>query len=138
MTSREREDILAHIDDLVAGSRKPMTVAHFAFRASKSGVLLPLLVNLGAVVLIAAGAFFLPRLFDRSEQAIVAGAVERPVGEEGIVSAVRREGEEKLATKDREIVGIQSRIDDLGRELVGLRTGRDAEIARREQPCEAI
>jgi hypothetical protein len=137
ITSREREDILAHIDDLVAGSRKPMPVESFTYHARRSGVLLPLLVNLGAVVLIATGAFFLPRLFDRSEQAIVAGTVERPAGEAGIVSAVRRESEEKLATKDREIVGIQSQIDDLGRELVGLRTGRDAEIARREQALRA-
>jgi hypothetical protein len=133
MTSREREDILAHIDDLVAGSRKPMPLESFTYRARKSGVLLPLLVNLGAVALIAAGVYFLPRLFDRSEQAIVARTVEGPAGEERIVSAVVREGEEKLAVKDREIVGIQGKIEDLGRELVNLRTGRDAEIARREQ-----
>ena len=102
-------------------------------RAARSGALFPLLVNLGAVALIAAGVYFLPRLFDRSEQTIVARTAEEPAGEARIVSAVVREGEEKLAAKDREIVGIQARIDDLGRELVDLRTGRDAEIARREQ-----
>ena len=63
----------------------------------------------------------------------MARTAEKPAGEARIVSAVVREGEEKLAAKDREIVGIQSKIDDLGRELVSLRTGRDAEIARREQ-----
>ncbi|HSV93114.1 MAG TPA: hypothetical protein VLH81_08555, partial [Desulfobacterales bacterium] len=119
--------------------RKPVTGEHLAHRAGKSGALFPLFVNLGAIVLIAAGVYFLPLLFDRSEQSIVAHGVERPVGETRIVSAVVREGEEKLADKDREIVGIQSKIDDLGRELVGLRTGRDAEIARREQALrEAI
>jgi hypothetical protein len=133
ITSSERQEILAHIDDLVAEARKPVTGARLVYRARRSGALLPLFVNLGAVALIAAGAYFLPRLFDRSEQAIVARTMERPAGEAGIVSAVRREGEEKLADKDREIVGIQSRIEDLGQELLSLRTGRDTEIARREQ-----
>jgi hypothetical protein len=131
--SRERQDILDHIDDLVAGARKPVTGAQLAYRAGKSGAIFPLLVNLGAVALIGAGVYFLPPLFDRREQSIIEGAVELPSGEAGIVSAVRREGEEKLADKDREIVGIQSKIEGLGRELLGLRTGRDTEIARREQ-----
>jgi hypothetical protein len=133
ISSRERQEILVRIDELVAGARKPAEGGDRAFRAARSGALFPLLVNLGAAALIAAGAYFLPRLFDRSEQTIVAQAAEKPAGEARIVSAVVREGEEKLAAKDREIVGIQSRIDDLGRELVGLRSGRDAEIARREQ-----
>ncbi|MCX7029107.1 MAG: hypothetical protein NTU62_03195 [Spirochaetes bacterium] len=121
------------IDEMVASSRKPVDDADRLYRAARSGALFPLLVNLGAAVLIAAGVYFLPRLFDRDEQTIVAQTAEQPAGEARIVSAVVREGEEKLAEKDREIVGIQSRIDDLGRDLVSLRTGRDAEIALREQ-----
>ncbi|OHD74353.1 MAG: hypothetical protein A2177_00925 [Spirochaetes bacterium RBG_13_68_11] len=133
ISSRERQEILVRINELVAGARKPAGGGDRAFRAARSGALFPLLVNLGAAALIAAGVYFLPRLFDRTEQTIVAQTAEKPAGEERIVSAVVREGEEKLAAKDREIIGIQSRIGDLGRELVSLRTGRDAEIARREQ-----
>jgi hypothetical protein len=102
-------------------------------RTARSGALLPLLVNLGAAALIAAGVLLLPRFFDERERTIVEATPVEPAGEARIVSAVVREGEEKLAAKDREIVGIQARIDDLGRELVSLRTGRDQEIARRER-----
>jgi hypothetical protein len=137
ISARERQEILVRIDELVAGARKPAGVADRAVRAARSGALFPLLVNLGAVALIAAGAYVLPRLFDASERTIVARTAEKPVGEARIVSAVVQEGEAKLAEKDREIVGIQSRIDDLGRELVNMRTGRDAEIARREQALRA-
>ena len=133
ISSRERQEISVRIDEMVAGARKPVQGADHPLRVAPRGVLFPLLVNLGAVALIAAGVYFLPRLFDRDEQTIVALSAEEPAGEARIVSAVVREGEEKLAAKDREIVGIQARIDDLGRDLVSLRTGRDAEIARREQ-----
>jgi hypothetical protein len=133
ISSRERQEILVRIEDLVAGARKPADGADRPLRAAHSGALFPLLVNLGAAALIAAGVYFLPRFFDQSEQIIVAQAAEKPGGEARIVSAVVREGEEKLAAKDREIVGIQARIDDLGKQLVDLRRGRDAEIARREQ-----
>jgi hypothetical protein len=133
ISSRERQEILVRIDELVAGARKPVDGADRPLRAAHSGALFPVLVNLGAAALIAAGVYFLPRLFDRSEQTIVTQAGEKPAGEARIVSAVVREGEEKLAAKDREIVGIQAKIDDLGRDLVNLRTGRDAEISRREQ-----
>lgn len=133
ISPRERQEILAQIDGLVAGARRPVGKADLALKAGRSGALFPLLVNLGAAALVAAGVYVLPRLFDASEQTIVARTAEKPAGEARIVSAVVQEGEEKLAAKDREIVGIQSRIDDLGRELVNLRTGRDAEIARREK-----
>jgi hypothetical protein len=133
ISSRERQEILVRIDEMVSGARTPAEGADRALHRARSGALFPLLVNLGAALLIAAGLYFLPRLFDASEQVIVARTAEKPAGEARIVSAVVREGEEKLAAKDREIVGIQSKIDDLGRELARLRTGRDAEIARREQ-----
>jgi len=133
ISSRERQEILARIEELVAGARRPADGADRPLRAARSGALFPLFVNLGAVALIAAGVYFLPQLFDRREQSLVARTAEKPAGEARIVSAVVREGEEKLAAKDREIVGIQAKIDNLGRELVSLRTGRDAEIARREQ-----
>ncbi len=133
ISTRERQEILVRIDALVAGARRPADGGDHAFRAARSGALFPLLVNLGAAALIAAGVYFLPRLFDASEQTIVGRTAEKLTGEARIVSAVVQEGEEKLAAKDREIVGIQARIDDLGRDLVNLRTGRDAEIARREQ-----
>jgi hypothetical protein len=133
ISSRERQEILVQIDELVAGARKTAEGVDRPLRAARSGALFPLLVNLGAVALIAAGVYFLPQFFNRSEQTIVARTAEKPAGEARIVSAVVREGEEKLAAKDREIVGIQAKIDDLGKQLVDLRTGRDAEIARREQ-----
>jgi hypothetical protein len=133
ISSRERQEISVQIDEMVAGARKPVEGADRPLRAAHSGALFPLLVNLGAAALIAAGVYFLPRLFDASEQTIVARIAEEPAGEARIVSAVVREGEEKIAAKDRQIIGIQSKIDDLGRELFSLRTGRDAEIARREQ-----
>ena len=133
ISSRERQEIVARIDEMVAGARRPVDRADRAWRAAPRGALFPLLVNLGAAGLIAAGVLVLPRLFDASERTIVTRATLVPAGEARIVSAVVREGEEKLAAKDRQIVGIQSMIDDLGRELVNLRTGRDAEISRREQ-----
>ena len=134
ISSRERQEISARIDELVASARKGGDGGvGRALRAARSGALFPLFVNLGAAALIAAGVYVVPRLFDMSEQTIVARTAEKPAGEARIVSAVVQEGEERLAAKDREIVGIQVRIDDLGRELVRLRTGRDAEIARREQ-----
>lgn len=129
----ERQEILARIDELAAVARSGEGTDDRALRAARSGAAFPLLVNLGAVALIAAGAYFLPRYFDRSERTIVTRTVEKPAGESRIVSEVVREGEEKLAAKDQEIVGIQKKIDDLGRQLVSLRTNRDAEIARREQ-----
>ena len=43
------------IDELVAGARKPDEGGDRALRAARSGVFFPLLVNLGAAALIAAG-----------------------------------------------------------------------------------
>ena len=65
ISSRERQEILVKIDEMVAGARKPVDGADRPLRAARSGALFPLLVNLGAAALIAAGVYFLPRLFDR-------------------------------------------------------------------------
>ena len=68
----EREEILAQIEQTVAKSRNALGPDGLLYKSERSGVALPLVVNLVAALLIAAAAVFFVLFSDRDEQSIAA------------------------------------------------------------------
>ena len=64
ISPEEREQVLKQIETAIAENRAPQRVDLASLRPEKRGLLLPLLINLVALVLIAAGVLLLSRYFE--------------------------------------------------------------------------
>ena len=70
ISPEEREQVLREIETAIDESRKPETADLYTLRAEKRGWLFPLLINLAAFLLIAAGVFLLTRYFELRRDSI--------------------------------------------------------------------
>ncbi len=95
---KEREQILAQIEQTVARSRAALGPEGLRYKSERSGVMLPLLVNVAAILLIAAAAILFWRYSEREEQVLTAPRTTGLIAGEGrIVGTIKRESEERLA-----------------------------------------
>ncbi|MCK5736323.1 MAG: hypothetical protein KAH21_07575, partial [Spirochaetaceae bacterium] len=67
----DKESVLSDIDSMLQDDRIRMDEGAMRFIPKKKAFVLPLLLNVGAVVILGVGAFFMWRFFDRSETALV-------------------------------------------------------------------
>lgn len=133
ISQEDQKEIRSEIDRIQQESRIQVTPEIMAVKAAKRGVAFPLLVNLFAVALLAAGGFALWHLFQRGETAAATGAAAVSSAEGKLIAELKREAEEQLLQKNREIDDIQSRLRDIDRERQDLQRSMDARIKAREE-----
>ena len=129
----ERIELLAQIEKVVASARRTVTPKDFAYTPQQSGVLLPLLVNLAALLIIALAAVIISLFFNRQEQTLTGGSGTALAGETAMVSTIRREAENKVRSKDLEIGQIQGALEQTKLELKTLKADADAQVRKKEQ-----
>jgi hypothetical protein len=132
----ERADIVQRIESHLASRRGKIRADRFKVKARKR-TLLPLFVNLGALLGIVGGSLALYLSFQRQENALVVQATALSSAEGRLIEAIRRESDQKLAAKDKEILQAQQRIEDARRERQKLGEESAAQIAAREQELRA-
>jgi hypothetical protein len=137
ISREEREEILAQIDEAVAKTRAPAGAADLAYKGERSGAVLPLVVNAAAVLVIAAGALLFSWFSDRREESLTRRPSPILTAEGRIVGAVKRESEERLAGKDREITDIQGKLAEIGGQLETLKSESAGTIRTREEQLRA-
>jgi hypothetical protein len=130
---QERIDLLAQIEQVVALARTPITPESLRYTPRRSGLLFPLVLNVAALALIAVAACVLPLLFNRQEKTFTSGSGTMLSGERTLVSAVRREAERSLQSKEREIGQIQDALQQTRGRLDALKADADAQISKKEQ-----
>jgi len=134
---KEREEILAQIEEAVAKTRTPAGDQDLSYRSERSGALLPIVLNAIAILVIAAGALLFSWFFDRSEQSLTSGSAPVLTAESKVVGTIKRESEQKLAGKDKEIADIQGRLSDIGGQLSALKSDSAGKIRRKEEELRA-
>ena len=134
---QERIDLLAQIEQVVALARTPVTPESLRYTPRRSGLLFPLVLNVAALALIAVAACVLPLLFNRQEKTFTSGSGTMLSGERTLVSAVRREAEQSLQSKEREIGQIQDALVQTRGRLDALKADADAQILKKEQELRA-
>ena len=97
LTPTERREIRAQIDQILAGNRMEIRPETLVYRPRRNGSLLPILINVFAVILAAAGIAGMLLLFNRSEGKIVGveGRIESAEGR--LLQALKKEAEEQLS-----------------------------------------
>ncbi|HET6486414.1 MAG TPA: hypothetical protein VFH83_08335, partial [Spirochaetia bacterium] len=133
----ERQRILAQIDEAVASNRISVTAETFDFKPLRRGSFLPVVVNVAAVVVVAAGiglAFFLSR---RTESQIVTAPVALLSAETKMVQALKEQSRQQLDDKDKEIASIRTRLAGADQERARIQQEADASVAQREKELES-
>ena len=71
ITFEEQIEIIGEINEVLEKNRIEIKPDTFAFTPKKRGSLIPLLINGGALVILAASAFFLLAFFNREERSLI-------------------------------------------------------------------
>ena len=132
----DREKILTQINEIVDKNRIEIKPDTFDFKPKKRGGTLPLLFNLAAIVIIAAGGYFLLNYFDRSEASIVTTRSGLQSAEGKLLAALKEESEKRLSEKEQAIADIQNRLSEMNAERVQLEAEAEARIQEREAELE--
>jgi hypothetical protein len=133
ITPEEREEFLAQINSIIAESRSNIASEGLAFSPEKSGSVLPVLINLLAVLAIGASVFFASYFFGKKEQSIGTTAETFTTTEGKLIEALKEETEKELGRKDQEISKIQIELAAMSQEQERLKAEAETTIREKEQ-----
>ncbi|HEY9594284.1 MAG TPA: hypothetical protein VHE79_07400 [Spirochaetia bacterium] len=137
MTREEQREIRAEIEKVATSSRIAVKPEMFAVRAARRGVLFPVLVNIGALVVLAAGLALFYFLFQRGETQLIRENAGTITAEGKLIEQVRKESEAKLQEKNQQISAIQGQLADIDKQRKDLQTNMDARVQEKESELRA-
>ncbi len=133
----DQEEIRKEIERVAAENRIAVDDNTFAVQPARKGYTLPLLVNVGAVLL-GAGLLIGIAAFFRSEEQQVRAETQFAASAQGrIVQELRREAEEALEEKDRRIREIEAQLAQVRSDRAALAADIDERVRQRELELEA-
>ena len=96
ISSEEREQILSHIDKFVEQNRLEITSDTFKFTPKQSGLLLPTLINISAIILFVIGFFLFSYIFNQRQDSIVSETKTLLTAESKLIEALKKESQEQI------------------------------------------
>ncbi|MCL2319980.1 MAG: hypothetical protein FWC45_07835 [Treponema sp.] len=114
----EQQEILTGINAMAGGNR--LAPAAAVTKPKKKGFLFPLLVNAGALVLLAAGFVLLSHFHGQDEQSIRESSAALGLTERKLIQEIRQETSRQLGEKENEINDILSKLSAADAEYKGL------------------
>jgi chromosome segregation ATPase len=133
ITIEERDQIFSEIDEIINENKIEIKPDTFSFQFKKTGTRLPLVINIIAIIVIAAGTFLLTYLFNRQETSITARSSSLVTTEAKLVQELKEESQQKLSAKEQEISTIRSRLQEIDQERRDLQEGFDERLQEQEQ-----
>lgn len=131
VSEEERREISEQIS--AALRRQGPSLEEVNYTPKRRGVMLPLLVNLFAVLLVALTIGIIPRIMQPDAVSEAATETELRGAEGLVIGSVRQEAEAELQAKEQEIVSIESRLAIADQERTELAEQFDEAIAAREE-----
>ncbi|GEM_PF-2377274 len=135
-SEEERREIVAQIDQVATGNRLGTSEAFTKFEPEKKGSLFPLVVNILAVLLIAAGVFGTNYYFSQRIEELSVKSTQIESAEGKILEEVKKESEQKLKAKESEISKIREDLQQIEQERQTLQENMQAEIEAKEQELQ--
>ena len=132
LPEQERREILSEIDRIAADNKIMVTPETFAFRATRGGARFPILVNLIAVVVLAAGVYAMLHLYRQEDQSVRAGGGVAVTTESRLISELRRQTEQQLQQKEEQISQIQAQLAAVQSERSEIEAGIEERMRRLE------
>ncbi len=133
ISKEDQDEILTTIELVVQENKIKVSPEIFRLHPQKKGVLFPTLVNVFAIVVLAAGISVLFLLFKRGEARLAEEVGSLTTAEGMLIRELKRESEEKLVEKNKEISKIQERLQRLDQERQELASNIESRIQEREE-----
>ncbi len=133
ISREDQREILTQIEQVASENKITVTPDVFTIRALKKGVLFPALVNVFSVLLLAAGLFTLYTIFRRGETQAAQEGTAITTAEGTLIKELKKESQEQLLAKNREIAQIQTRMQEIDQERNELATNMEARVRAREE-----
>lgn len=131
-SEEERHEIIEQIEQVAARNRMSLASEREELQPQKRGSLFPIVVNLIAILCIAAGVFYSYRYFGRQEARLDTRAEGYLTTEGRIIDEVRRESQQQLEEKEQEISAIREDLRSIEEEQQNLEATMEQRIAERE------
>jgi chromosome segregation ATPase len=128
----EQIEIIGEINEVLEKNRIEIKPDTFLFTPKKRGSLIPLLINGGALVILAVGAFLLLAFFNREERSLIRESATVLTAEGKLIEALREESEQQLSEKDQQISEIQASLEDLRNQAETAKQETEEKIRERE------
>ncbi len=133
----EREEILEEINKIVSQHRIDIETSKTKPKPIKRDIIIPLLINIFAVILLASGIYLLSYVFDKREESYVTKNKEIMSAESKVISTLKEESEKQLNQKNKEIKKIQERLQEIARQKQNLELTMQQKIKEREAKLKA-
>ena len=128
--AEERQELLAEIEQVVAKARVPLATGRIPVQPHLSDLLLPILVNAGALVVICAAALITPMVLGGGGGGSTVGVGAGLAGEAVLVGTLRKESEQ-------EVRQVQSSLQAALKQRDELAAGAETLVRRRQQELAA-
>ncbi|MDR1253111.1 MAG: hypothetical protein LBK62_13260 [Treponema sp.] len=128
ISEEEQREILSKINGIAEKNRRSLSEAaepesaagtgsKSRFKAKKSGGLFPILVNTGAVILLAVGFLLLYSFQGKTDIQVREGTMVYNSAERALIEEIRKETESRIVAKEQEIALIVSKLEGVDEEL---------------------
>lgn len=135
--ANDQKEILDRIEELTKSARIASEPELFAVKAKKSGILLPILVNLIAILVVAGALFGISTYWKRNQTATAANDASLNSAEGKLLAELKRSSSSELEAKDKEIADIKTRMETLDKEKGALASSIEERIKAREAELRA-
>ncbi|UCF98843.1 MAG: hypothetical protein JSV89_04720 [Spirochaetaceae bacterium] len=129
----ERELVLSQIEAALVQSRTPERADLSILHAEKRGLFLPVLINLTALLLIAAGVLLLSRYFELRKENITLRRSSYLSAEGAVLQTLKQESDIRLQAKEEEISSIQRKLQEVDQEQEALKLKLEADLKTKEE-----
>jgi predicted nucleic acid-binding Zn-ribbon protein len=133
----ELDNINRKIEEVAASNRIDVTSDTFKISAARRGIALPLLVNIGSLIVLAGGIGLMFLLFQQSETSLDREIQSLASTEGRLLEVLRQEAEANLAAKEAEIAAIQAQLQQIESERDSLAANFESQLATREAQLRA-
>jgi tetratricopeptide (TPR) repeat protein len=137
ITRDEQKEIRREIEKVASSSRMAVSPEMFVVKAAKRGVLFPVAVNVGAVLVLVAGLAVLYFLFQRGETQAARQDTSTITAEGKLLAQVKKESEARLQEKNSQINQIEGRLAEIDQQRQDLQSTMDAKVQAREAQLKA-
>lgn len=133
----DQSEILEQIEKIVRENRIHASPELFTLHPVRKGHVLPLLINLLALVVVAGGLVTMYLVFAASQRSQAAADVELQSAEGKLLQEIRRQSEAELAAKDKQLKDIEDQLGKVQKEKINLSATMDDKVRKREAALQS-
>jgi hypothetical protein len=137
LDDKERREIVERIDVLTKRSRLSAEPDIFKVTPRRSGIMLPIVINLLMIAAVAGAVVLVAHIFRGQAAATAQNGVALQSAEGKLLEALKKESSSQLEAKDQAIADIQGRMTALDKERNSLSASIDERVKAKENELRA-